>query len=420
MKIGIMTIGNELTTGRIQDTNSAFIAASLNTQGWQVPLMTAVDDDETSIRRGLDYVLAAADAVIVTGGLGPTADDITTAAVAKASGVDLYTDEAVLKEIRSRFERFRFEWTPNNAKQAAFPVGARPIYNPTGTAWGFVLERGGGKLILVIPGVPSEVKRMLPEGVIPILKAASRGPREYVLSRTIKLFGLGEAKIDQAVAALPLGIPGLSIGFYPRFPENHIVLTSRGPEEEDVRRNLAAAETIVAKALEQHVFGYDDETLEGIVAALLTEKKQTLAVAESCTGGLITDRLTNIPGSSLFLERGLVTYSNESKVQLLGVPAETIAAFGAVSEETALLMAEGVRKNAGTDIGIGVTGIAGPAGGTEQKPVGTVYIAIAAKDRSFCRRFHFRWERRRVKEISAQWALEMLRRHLTEDGSRGG
>ncbi len=415
MKISILTIGNELTTGRIQDTNSSFIATTLNSLGWQVPVMMAVGDDDDAIKRGLDYTLSLADAVIITGGLGPTADDITTAAIAKACGLGLYTDEAVLKEIRARFEMRRFEWTPNNAKQAVFPLGAAPIYNPTGTAWGFALKRGS-KLITVVPGVPSEVKRMLPEEVIPLLREASTGPREFVLSRTIKLFGLSEAKVDQTVAGLGLNLPGLSIGFYPRFPENHLVLTSRNLSEEEGRKNVAAAEALITKALGKYIFGYDDETLDGIVASLLTKKKMTLAVAESCTGGLITDRLTNIPGSSLFLERGVVTYSNESKTDLLGVPAEVIGKFGAVSDETARLMAEGVRRLAGTDLGVSTTGIAGPTGGTEAKPVGTVYIALADRDQSVSRLFHFRWERRRIKEISSQWALEMLRRYLTEGG----
>lgn len=419
MKIGILTIGNELTSGRIQDTNSAFIAASLNPLGWQVALTMAVGDDDDAIKKGLDYILSLSDAVIVTGGLGPTADDMTTAAIAKAYGLDLYTDEDILREIKSRFDRYRIEWTPNNAKQAMFPAGARPIYNPTGTAWGFALKRDG-KLITVIPGVPSEVKRMLPEGVLPLLRELQPDSREFVLSRTIKLFGLSEAKVDQTVAELNLQLPGISIGFYPRFPENHIVLTSRGALEENVRENLAESERRVTGALRKYIFGYDDETLDGMVASLLTRRKMTLAVAESCTGGLVSDRLTNIPGSSLFLERGVITYSNESKVQLLGVPAETIDTFGAVSEEVTLLMAEGVRKRSGTDIGLAVTGIAGPTGGTESKPVGTVFIALSDGKQSLCRLFHFRWERRRIKEISAQWALEILRRYLSEEASHGG
>jgi len=367
LKIGILTIGNELTTGRIQDTNSAFIAASLNTLGWRVTSTMAVGDDDEAIKKALDYILSFSDAVVVTGGLGPTADDMTTAAIAKAYGLDLYADEDILREIKSRFERYRIEWTPNNAKQAMFPAGARPIYNPTGTAWGFALKTAG-KLIAVIPGVPSEVKRMFPEGVLPLLRELQPGSRECVLSRTIKLFGLSEAKVDQTVTELKLSIPGISIGFYPRFPENHIVLTSRGSSEESVRKNLAEAERRVTEALRKYIFAYDNETLDGIVASLLTQKKRTLAVAESCTGGLIADRLTNIPGSSLFLERGVITYSNESKIQLLGVPAETIEKYGAVSEEVAIHMAEGVRKRAGTDIGIAVTGIAGPAAGPRASP----------------------------------------------------
>lgn len=412
LKIGILTIGNELTSGRIRDTNSSFIAEAVNRQGWRVSVIMSAGDEYADIRKGLDYILDAADAAIVTGGLGPTADDITTEAVAKAYGLALYTDEDVLREVRSRLELLRVAWTPNNAKQAMFPEGAMPIHNPTGTAWGFALKRAD-KLIAVIPGVPREVERMLPEGVIPLLKEMETGPRTVVVGRTIKLFGLSEAKVDQTVSGLDLGFEGLSIGFYPRFPENHLVLTVRSPSEEEARKTLSDVESKVEGALRKYIFGHDDDTIEGIVASLLTRKRLTLAVAESCTGGLIMDRLTDVPGSSLFLERGYVVYSNKSKTDLLDVPAEVIDRFGAVSEETARLMAEGAVKKAGTDLGVGVTGIAGPTGGTEAKPVGTVYIALADRKKTTCRLFHFRGERRRVKEISARWVLEMLRRYLT-------
>jgi len=418
LKIGILTIGNELTSGMIQDTNSSYIARQVQIQGWTISSMLSVGDSEEMIREALGFLLARSNAAIVTGGLGPTADDITTQAIANTFRVPLYTDEEVLGEIRSRFERFRIEWTPNNAKQAMFPEGARTIFNPTGTAWGFAFD-WEGRLIAVIPGVPAEVRRMFPEGVMPLLKKLS-GSAEHVLTREIRLFGISESKIDQTVAKIDLALPGIGIGFYPRFPENQIVISSRNSSYEEAERNLQAAAERICGALAKYVYAYDGDTIEKTIAALLTAKGLSLAVAESLTGGLVTDRLTDVPGSSLFLDRGIVAYSNRCKTDVLGVPEEVLRTRGAVSEETAVLMAEGVRKLAGTDFGLSTTGIAGPSGGSADKPVGTVFIALAGGGKTVCRRFAFRWDRRRIKEITTHWSLEMLRRRLTGEEEHGG
>jgi nicotinamide-nucleotide amidase len=418
MKIGILTIGNELTSGRTQDTNSSMMARFFSTQGWQVRLMMSVGDDELLIKQALGYILAQSDAVVVTGGLGPTADDITTAAIARAFGLELRRDETVLRHIRGIFEKYRLNWTENNAKQADFPEGGEVIPNPVGTAAGFALKQKG-KVIAVIPGVPREVQKMLPEGVLPILRREFPESAMYVAVRTIKTFGLSEAAVDQALADLDPARLGVSIGFYPNFPENHIVLTARDAKEDGASTKVCEAREAVIHRLKQHIFAYDGETLEGLVAKCLTEKGLTLAVAESCTGGLVTDRLTDIPGSSAFLERSVVTYSNVAKTDLLGVPADMIETYGAVSEQTARRMAEGVRRLAHTDLGLAITGIAGPTGGTDQKPVGTVYIALADGSETLCRRHAFRWDRRRNKIISSQAALLMLKRHLDGDREDG-
>ncbi len=386
MKIGILTIGNELTSGRTQDANSSFLARTFATQGWPVTL----------------------------GGLGPTADDITTEAIARAFGLGLRTDDAVLCHIREIFDKYRLTWTENNAKQAVFPEGAEVIANPVGTAAGFALKQKG-KLIAVIPGVPREVRRMLPESVLPLLRREFTEAVRHVAVRTIKCFGLGEAVVDKALADLDFGRLGVRVGFYPNFPENHIVLTATGDRESEAAMRIAAAEADIAVRLKKYIFAYDGDTLEGLVAKGLTEKGWTLAVAESCTGGLVTDRLTDVPGSSEFLERSVVTYSNAAKTDLLGVPADVIEQYGAVSEQTARLMAEGVRTLARTDVGLAITGIAGPAGGTDLKPVGTVYIALADGKECLCRHFAFRWDRRRNKIITSQAALLLLRRYLTGD-----
>ena len=412
MKIGILTIGNELTSGRIQDTNSSLIARTMQEQGWAVAGMISVGDDDGAIRDALAHLLARVDAVIVTGGLGPTADDITTAAVAKAFGLGLYSDPAVLAHIRRRFEKFRLPWTENNAKQAVFPEGAEIIPNPNGTAAGFALRREG-RIVAVIPGVPAEARRMLPEGVIPLLRKAFPEAALHVETLTFKLFGLPEAAVDEAMADADLAGLGVGIGFYPNFPENHLVLTARESFADAAGEKLREAGSRVEARLGKYIFAKGEESLAGNVAGRMTERKLTLAVAESCTGGLITDRLTDIPGSSAFFERGVVTYGNAAKTALLGVPEAVIREYGAVSAETARRMAEGVRKSAGTDLGLAVTGIAGPSGGTEAKPVGTVFIALACGGTTVCRPYAFRWERRRNKVMASQAALLMLWRYLT-------
>lgn len=414
MRIGILTIGNELTSGRISDTNSALIARTMQEQGWPVAAMLSVGDDDGAIRDALDFLLARTDAVIATGGLGPTADDITTAAIARAFGLTLYMDESVLAHIRELFTKRRLAWTQNNAKQAVFPEGAQIIVNPTGTAAGFAVRREG-KIVAVIPGVPAEARRMLPEGVIPMFRKAFPGAALHVETSTFKLFGIPEAAVDAALADADLAGLGLGVGFYPNFPENHLVLTARTTSAEEAGKILHAAGARVKARLGKYIFGHGQDTLEGIVARMLTEKRLSIAVAESCTGGLITDRLTDIPGSSGFLERGVVTYSNASKTALLGVPEAVIAAHGAVSAETARLMAEGVRRLAGTGLGLAVTGIAGPSGGTEAKPVGTLYVALADSDKTVCRHHAMRWDRRRNKIAAAQTALLMLLRYLSGD-----
>ncbi len=413
MKIGILTIGNELMNGRTADTNSSFIAREINLQGWQVEIMLSVGDDFATIKSRLHYLLTFADAVICTGGLGPTADDITTAAIAQAFGLPLYTDEAVLQDIKDKFTKYNLRWVENNAKQAVFPQGAEVIANPVGTAAGFALPVKD-KLVFVIPGVPSETQRMLLAGVIPVLRRHFPQPAGYTIRQTIKTFGLSEAAVDERLAEVNFNTLGVSVGFYPVFPENHLVLIAHSDSREQAQKNLQKAQDEVTARLHDCIFSYGEQTLEEIIAAALTEKKMTIAVAESCTGGLIANRLTDVSGSSIYFERGLTTYSNTAKISMLGVPAEIIEKYGAVSEETARLMAEGVRRLACTDLGLASTGIAGPTGGSPEKPVGTVYVALADANQTVCRHHAFRWDRKRNKQVSTEAALMMLKNYLQE------
>lgn len=408
MKIGILTIGNELMNGRIADTNASFIAREANQQGWSVEAIMSVGDNFAAIKNRLDYLLAMTDAVICSGGLGPTADDITTEAIAKAFNLPLYTDENVLNYIKDIFIKFNFRWVENNAKQAMFPQGAEVIPNARGTAPGFCLPING-KLIFVIPGVPAEARLMITNGVFPLLRKYFPQDELHIVKHTIRTFGLGEAAVDDKVKDIDFKSLGVSIGFYPVFPENHIVLIAQNSNREEAQKNLQKAQDEVSSRLRDYIFAYGEQTLEEVIAGLLTAKKLTIAVAESCTGGLITSRLTDVSGSSDYLERGLVTYSNAAKISMLGVPAEIIEKHGAVSEETARLMAEGVRKLAGTDLGLSSTGIAGPTGGTKEKPVGTVYLAVADAQKTICRHYTFRWDRKRNKEVFSEAALFLLK-----------
>ncbi|OQC48172.1 MAG: Nicotinamide-nucleotide amidohydrolase PncC [Candidatus Marinimicrobia bacterium ADurb.Bin030] len=411
MRIGILTIGNELLNGRIADTNASFIAREANQQGWSVEAIMSVGDDFAAIKNRLDYLLAMTDAVICSGGLGPTSDDITTEAIAKAFNLPLYTDENVLNYIKDIFTKFNFRWVENNAKQAMFPQGAEVIPNARGTAPGFCLKVSG-KLIFVIPGVPAEARLMITNGVFPLLRKYFPQDERHIIRHTIRTFGLGEAAVDDKVKDIDFKLLSVTIGFYPVFPENHIVLIAQHSNRDEAQKNLQQAQDEVTARLQHYIFAYGEQTLEEVIATLLIEKKLTIAVAESCTGGLITSRLTDVSGSSDYLERGLVTYSNAAKISMLKVPAEIIEKHGAVSEETARLMAEGVRKLAGTDLGLASTGIAGPTGGSKEKPVGTVYLAVADSKRTICRHYVYRWDRKRNKEVFSEAALFLLKNFL--------
>lgn len=413
MRIGILTIGNELMNGRIADTNASFIAREANQQGWSVEAIMSVGDDFAAIKDRLDYLLSMTDAVICSGGLGPTSDDITTEAIARAFNRPLYTDESVLNYIKDIFTKFNFRWMENNAKQAMFPKGAEVIPNARGTAPGFSLA-ANGKMIFVIPGVPAEAKLMITNGVFPALRKYFPEEELYIIKQTIRTFGLSEAAVDDRVKDIDFNSLGVSIGFYPVFPENHIVLIARGKNQDETKKNLQKAQDEVSAKVQDYIFAYGEGTLEEVIAGLLTEKKLTIAVAESCTGGMIASRLTDVSGSSVYLERGLVTYSNAAKINMLGVPAEIIEKHGAVSEETARLMAEGVRNLAGVDLGLASTGIAGPTGGSPEKPVGTVYLAVADSKQTICRHYSYRWDRKRNKEVFTEAALFLLKNYLQE------
>ncbi|MBZ0159095.1 competence/damage-inducible protein A [Candidatus Methylomirabilis sp.] len=407
----ILTIGTELLLGQTIDTNSAYIGEQLAAAGIEVYWKSSVGDHETRIREVLRTALTRSEIVIATGGLGPTEDDLTCRAIAAELSRPLILDQTVLESIRRQFSERRLVMPRNNERQAMIPDGATVLPNLCGTAPGLVIRLGGEKMVVVIPGVPSEMRSMLDAQVIPYL-CKTFGVKSRIRSRTLKTCGITESALDETISDLiRLSCnPTIAILAYPG--EIHIRLTVKSESETEGDRLLDDLETRIRTRLAEFLFGRDEERLEEVVGRLLLDAKATVAVAESCTGGLVCHRLTNLPGSSAYFIRGEVVYSNEAKERLLGVPRELMAEHGAVSRPVALAMAVGMRQVAGTDLALGITGIAGPGGGTATKPVGLTYIALASGDGATCCEYRFLADRDTNKLFASQKALDILRRHL--------
>jgi len=351
-----------------------------------------------------------ADAVLVSGGLGPTQDDMTSDAAARALGLRLVLHPQVLEDLKSRFARRGLEMPLSNEKQAFFPEGAEVIPNPWGTACGFVIRRAG-RILVFLPGVPRELERLMGEKVVPLLEGERR-EKTWIRVRTLKIFGLTESAIADRLQKVKPQDFSATLAYLPRYPENHVKITVREKSAQAADEKLRALESLIRERLQGRVIAADQETLEEVVGRLLREHGATLAVAESCTGGLVAHRLTRVPGSSDYFDRSAVVYSNAAKVQMLGVPESLIARVGAVSAEVAEAMAAGVREMGPTTLGLAVTGIAGPAGGSEEKPVGTVFIALAAPRGTFSKRYQFQGERTQIQALSAYVAMDWVRRYF--------
>ena len=409
-KVVILSTGDELTTGRVVDTNSAAIADRLSAAGIEVVAVLKVGDDRDRLVWALGEARGLGDLVIGTGGLGPTADDLTTAVVAQFLDCKLQLDEPVAKSLKQRFEARGFAWTANNLKQALFPEGCTIIPNPIGTAPGFRVTMGQGKTLIWLSGVPQEMTVMLSETVMPWV-AHQRGEAEQISTCTFKIHGLTESKLDDTLKSVKLG-PQAKLSFRAHYPDLSLRLTVRGrAEREQIFKRLGEQ---IRDLLGSHVYAEGDVTMEVIVGQELLAKKQTIALAESCTGGYISHRITRVAGSSAYYLGGAVTYSNEAKVRFLGVKATTLEKHGAVSRETALEMSQGIRKKTGATIGLSVTGIAGPGGGSPEKPIGTVWISVANEDLHEARLFQFHGERERIILGTSQAALNWLRTALLD------
>jgi nicotinamide-nucleotide amidase len=406
----ILSTGDELTTGKVVDTNSAFIADRLFTVGVKVAAVLKVGDDREKLLWAMHQGSELGDIIIGTGGLGPTADDLTTELVAEFLGKKLITNQAVADSLKKRFEARAIAWTPNNLKQACFPDGAMIIPNPVGTAPGFRVTMRQGKSLIWLSGVPQEMIAMFNETVMPWI-TTERGKDSEIFSCTFKIHGLTESKLDDLVKPVDLG-PQHKLSFRAHYPDLTLRLTASGGNGEE--NGFVERCKQIRRILGTYIYAEGDVALEEKVGQLLMEKNQTLALAESCTGGLISHRITRIAGSSAYYYGGAVTYSNEAKVKFLGVKPATLEKYGAVSEQTALEMSRGIREKTGASVGLSVTGIAGPSGGTPEKPVGTVWISLAQPNNHEARQFQFHGERERVILGTSQAALNWLRLALLE------
>jgi len=413
MRAEIIAVGSEMLTPFRVDTNSLFITERLNEIGVDVAMKSVVADDAGLLCDAVRQALARAEIVILSGGLGPTADDVTREAVAAALGVPLDEDATIVERLERRFARRGLAMPANNRKQAQVPRGAVVVPNEKGTAPGLVIARDGG-LVALLPGPPRELKPMM-EHVVREHLAAAAGPFRLV-RRVLRTTGRPESQVDDLVQPIytrwtswPTPIQ-TTILATPGQIELHLAV--RAADAGQAQQVLDVATQEIAAALGPTLFAVGDRRLEEIVGDLLRERQVTIATAESCTGGLLASRLTDVAGSSDYVERGVVCYSNRSKTELLGVGPATIDEHGAVSEPVAVAMARGIRERAGTDLGVGITGIAGPGGGSAAKPVGTVVIALAWAGGERVQTSWFPGERDQVKFFSSQAALDMVRRHL--------
>ncbi len=423
MKGEIITVGNELLSGLVVDTNRSYAAGRLMTAGVMPTFMTTVGDDEGDIADAVIRAAARARVVVVTGGLGPTPDDITSRSIAKAFERRLVLDPAAERQIRDRYKKRGMTPPADASRQALIPHGGRVIVNPVGAAPGYYLTIGDAT-IFVLPGVPEEMRVMVDQGVLPVLETQGHSG-VYIVRKILRIFGLTESQVNERVRDVPYDARRVTIGFLPVFPENNLTITARSSVSRDDADRLAEETACAMKAvLGDRVFGRDDQTLEGVVGGMLIGRRCTVAVAESCTGGLLAQRLTTVPGSSSYFLRGVVTYSNESKTDLLGVDSALIAKHGAVSGPVASAMARGIRESSSSDLGLSITGIAGPSGGTKEKPVGTVFIGMAFDDNgtSAVRSHEYRFfgDRGRIRLISSEMALEWIRRFLIRGPSEDG
>jgi len=402
VKLEVLTIGTELLLGYTVDTNAAELGRALAAAGAEITRRTTVADRPEAIRAGVVEALDRTGFVIATGGLGPTRDDMTKTVVAALLDKRLVLDERVLASIEARFQRMGRPMPAVNRTQAEIPEGATILPNPRGTAPGLWVEDARGRIVVLLPGVPREMRGLLVEEVLPRIVARQSGSRRVVLSRTVRTTGVSESALAERVGPIEPEIAPLTLAYLPSVEGVDLRVTAWGLEPKDADARLAAVIQRLKAAVGEHGYGEDEADLAAVLLDALRQGRHRLAVAESCTGGMIGERITNIPGASDTFIGGVVAYADVIKTAALKVPLETLEAYGAVSEATVRAMAEGAQRLFSADCSIAVTGIAGPGGGTPEKPVGTVWLAAPG-------------ERDDVRRRAAQAGLDLLRRLLAEN-----
>ena len=407
MKAEIISIGTEILLGDILNTNAQFLAKELAELGVGVYHQSVVGDNNERVLEAFNSAFKKCDTIITTGGLGPTKDDLTKELAAKYFNMKMKLREDILCDLKDYFEKNNIEMTENNKKQCYFPEEAIILPNPNGTAPGAIFEKDGKRIIL-LPGPPREMVPMFKNHVVPYLSKFTNG---IIVSKTLRIFGLGESKMEDLVSDL-LDNKNPTVAPYAKNVDVILRITAKGKDEEEAKKLIEPMEKEIRSRLGNNIYGEGEISLEEVVGKMLIDKKMTISTAESCTGGLVASTLINYPGISEVFMEGAVTYSNESKMKRLGVKKETLEKFGAVSEECAREMAEGIAKVANTRIGVSTTGLAGPGGGTLEKPVGLVYIGISIDGETKVKKLNFKANRERVRIKTMMNLLDFIRREL--------
>lgn len=408
MNAEIIAVGTEILLGDIVNTNAQFLSKKLAQMGISVYHQSVVGDNSNRLKEELNESFKRSDIVITTGGLGPTKDDLTKEIGAEYFNKEMILNEESLETIKNYFKKQGRKLSKNNEKQAYFPKDSIILPNNFGTAPGCIIEENN-KYLIMLPGPPREIIPMFEQHVVPYFKKFNEG---VLISKVLKICGMGESQVVTEINHLIENQTNPTVAPYAKENEVTLRLTAKASNEEDALSLIAPLEKEIKDILGDNIYGTDSDTLEGVIGNFLIENNLSIATAESCTGGLLCGRLVNYPGISKCLVEGIVTYSNDSKMNRIGVKKETLENFGAVSEETALEMAKGVAKTSGADIGISTTGIAGPSGGTDEKPIGLVYIGYYIQGKSFAKRFVFPGNRESIRNRTVTVALDYLRKNL--------
>jgi len=413
MKVQVITIGDEILIGQIVDTNSAWMGAQLNDAGFDIEKITTVSDEEEAIKQGLDHAFSQSDIVLMTGGLGPTKDDITKKTLADYFGVEMVFSESTFNRIQRMFEKWGRSTTEAHRLQCYMPANATLLFNKMGTAPGMWFEHNG-KVAVSMPGVPYEMKYLMSEEVIP--KLATQFTPIPVIHRTIQTIGEGESRIASRIESVTNSLPDfVKVAFLPGLGRVRIRLTTTGDNQEELQQLLDEKVKEIVALIPEFVFGYEDDKLEEIVGKILVEKGKTLTIAESCTGGYVSHRITANPGASAYFNGSIVPYSNTIKENQLKVKSATLIEHGAVSEATVVEMVHGLLDLMQSDIAVAISGIAGPGGGTPEKPVGTIWLAVGDNERVVTHKLNLGKKRSQNIEYTGNQALNMVRQFLLEN-----